>query len=588
MHNIKEFNKSVKTYQKLLKGKVKGEIAILFETTNKDAFFSIAPLSLALHNLGCDVKVFSFNKGKNSSYEVLEKIYSLFSLLKSGKKTKQTKALENFLKAIKKQAKASFEPYLKKPLEIIASKTHFRFNTLKLPFASSYIKPRLEKELSQTAKNICKNAFNLKKHETFLIGFELIPKKRKLPLNDYLDSYLIAYSTYQESKKFCKNVFLSSASSREKMTDDTLKTTNLLEALRGCQASLFSNKSPFKEFKKLSPFISGSLLQPADAVYLINGEGYGGKTFFGTKIGYPIPKSKLKWTSSTSMFLKPPWMKQTEADPRLPKLRLAITETLPLENYTASVNQDYLLMRKTNKAIVSALSKSQKLIVEGKKFPEGQTKLEIDLSSFLKGKRTFYPDDADMLHLLDPVSLKKGIKAGNYGNLPAGEVFFTPEKINGTLLGDTTIHLDKSYKLSSKKPLIIKIKNSKFSISTKDKTIKQAFERKLKEAKKMISLYEKNKALPKETIEEYKRNFMHIGEFAINTNRDAKPSRYLIEAEKTAGMVHLAVGSGFEPGTQTTHHSDTVVNAKRQKLNIYGISPKGKKIFIMQNGKLVV
>ncbi len=587
-HNINEFNKAVEEYKRLLKGKIKGEVLILHETSNEKAFYSIAPLSFAIHQLGGEICTFSFFKGNSDTYYVLDKIYKLFEKLKRKENSKETKALDDFLKAIKKKTKTSFEPYLSRPLEITAQKNSFTLGTQSLPFKTKWVKKRLTQQLSKTAKNICKNSYALKKHETLSLGYEMVPLKRKLPLDDYLDSYHIAYSTYKEAIKQCKRVFLSTASGKEKMTEDSMKVIALSEALRGSQYSLFSNEPIFKTFKKLSPFIEAERLQSADAIYMINGEGYGGKTLFGTKIGFPIPKSKERWTSVSTMFLKPSWKSQTQEDNRLPKTRLAITETLPLENYIKSVDQDYSKMRKLNSAIVSVLSKSKNLYAEGLKFPEGQTKLKMDLTAFLEGKRQFHPDSADMQHLIDTSSIKKGVKAGNYGNIPAGEVFFTPEFIEGTLLGDVSIHLDKSYKLTPKKPLIIKIKNSKFTIQTKNKKLKKAFENKLKESKQMISLYQKNKTLPKKTIDEYKRNFYKVGEFAINTNSGATPSMYLIEAEKAAGMIHLAVGSGFDIGTQTTHHSDTVVNAPRQKLNIYGLTEKLEKIYIMKNGKLVV
>jgi hypothetical protein len=51
-------------------------------------------------------------------------------------------------------------------------------------------------------------------------------------------------------------------------------------------------------------------------------------------------------------------------------------------------------------------------------------------------------------------------------------------------------------------------------------------------------------------------------------------------------MIHIALGSGFEDDRATLYHYDIVINAKEQKLDIYGI--KGKtKYWLMKKGKLV-
>jgi sugar lactone lactonase YvrE len=53
-------------------------------------------------------------------------------------------------------------------------------------------------------------------------------------------------------------------------------------------------------------------------------------------------------------------------------------------------------------------------------------------------------------------------------------------------------------------------------------------------------------------------------------------------------MIHVALGLGFEPDRKTMYHWDIVVNAPRQKLDIYGVD-KNKKIHrILKKGEFVV
>jgi leucyl aminopeptidase (aminopeptidase T) len=62
----------------------------------------------------------------------------------------------------------------------------------------------------------------------------------------------------------------------------------------------------------------------------------------------------------------------------------------------------------------------------------------------------------------------------------------------------------------------------------------------------------------------------------------------LIVNEKIAGMIHLALGSGYEDDRSSVYHYDTVINAREQKLDIYGLTKQGKKLWMMKKGKLTV
>ena len=80
---------------------------------------------------------------------------------------------------------------------------------------------------------------------------------------------------------------------------------------------------------------------------------------------------------------------------------------------------------------------------------------------------------------------------------------------------------------------------------------------------------------------------MNIGEFAVNTNPKAKLCDYLIVNEKIAGMIHVALGSGFERDRKSLYHWDIVVNALKQKLDIYGVDKKNKQRWVLKKGKFV-
>jgi leucyl aminopeptidase (aminopeptidase T) len=120
------------------------------------------------------------------------------------------------------------------------------------------------------------------------------------------------------------------------------------------------------------------------------------------------------------------------------------------------------------------------------------------------------------------------------------------------------------------------------------KNIIRIFRNKKKEAWKKLIDQEQHKSLPQKIINIHKKNFTNIGEFAINTNPKAELCRYLIVNEKIANMVHIALGSGFDPDRSTVYHTDIVINSPRQKLDIYGVSKDGEKFWIHKKGKFVV
>ena len=67
----------------------------------------------------------------------------------------------------------------------------------------------------------------------------------------------------------------------------------------------------------------------------------------------------------------------------------------------------------------------------------------------------------------------------------------------------------------------------------------------------------------------------------------ARLCNYLIVNEKIANMIHIALGSGFEPDRATVYHTDIVIDAPRQKLNITAVSGH-RRWEIMKGGKLLV
>ncbi len=122
------------------------------------------------------------------------------------------------------------------------------------------------------------------------------------------------------------------------------------------------------------------------------------------------------------------------------------------------------------------------------------------------------------------------IKAGNWKNLPDGEVFTCPYIINGTAIIDGVLgdHFSKKYGTLQNSPLYLKIEKG---------FIKQA--------------KCKNKTLEKEFNEKIAtdENSSRIGEFAIGTNLFIKELiGNMLQDEKFPG-IHIAAGNGYPEKT---------------------------------------
>ncbi len=593
-YNLMRFNKAVAYYKRMLGKKLhKGSTCLVcLQLGNEKAFFSLAPLSRAVHQLGADMSVFVLDR-ENRVLPVLRKTWEIYSELQQGKRSRKTKALQGFVKAVERKTKSKYiEKLMRQPeLELLAGKKGFNCNGELIEFRTDWFRKRRWRQLLATNRRILRQGYGISKRERVSVGFELVPKKKdlELPLDDYLDSFAISYTFALAAAKLCRNVGMGSETSRMSQLQPMERITDLAATLAGCEYEKNIPEPWFRAFRRLSPFIGAKNLSPADASFGIYGKGYGGKHFFGISIGYPTPNRKSRWQSPGQMFLKPWWLEQTKHDARKPLTRHAITETLPIENYIRTCYVDYFALRKKNERIRGVLLKSRTLIVKGVKVKGGSTDLKLDLRHISSRKGPVLGDDIET----NPVTPHEAAaifktKSGRYGNFPSGEVFFTPHKMGGTFVGDVVIAIDQSYVISENKPLVVKVKNGRYKVRNGSRKILKALNKRKREAWRLIQLFEKNKSMPKKMIESMKQNFDRIGEFAINTNPNAGLSRYLVEAEKIARMIHIALGSGYEPGREARYHCDVVINSPRQKLDIYAIDKKGRQCWIIKKGKMVV
>jgi hypothetical protein len=584
----KKFNSAVKEYRSIL-GNIKGKsFFVVFDMSNRKAFFSIAPLSRAVHELGADMNAMGI-KGKSETLDAMEDVWEAYEQQKKGIKNKKTKAFSEYIKLASKKAGKDFEKIFEKPdYAVKAGKTGFNGN-FKLPFMDSWFKIHRENELKSTCRKIWNDVFNIKKYEKTSVGFVLVQKDEMLghPLEDYLDSYAICWHMMLAKRDNIAS--MSSYTQRKSMLGKSERISEMKATLLGCELCRESKEGIFRTFKKLSTLLKLSRIKAVDAAFSIAGKGYPGKHVFGEAIGYPSLNKKTRWQSPGQMVYKLDYFPQTALDERDPMSRVGFTETLPLDVFIETCNIDWKKMRDRNWKIKEIMDKCNVIKVKGKKINGYRTDFEVGLVKKDGTRRWVRTSDTDVREKINSEYLRMtGIKAGTMANLPGGEAFVTPEYLKGTFAGDVVISIDQSYLLPEKNPLVVESDGNTYKIvSGPEKIIKKLGEKK-RESWEVIMNQEKFRSLPKEIIEIKKDNFERIGEFAINTNPSAKLCNYLIVNEKIAKMIHVALGSGFEPDRATEYHTDIVINSPRQKMDIYGVDKEGKKYWIIKKGEFVI
>ena len=587
-YDKKMFNSAVLEYKKILGEGKNRSFLVIFDISDKKAFLSIAPLSRAVHELEADMHAWGIDK-KSEALEALYDVWDVFDKIKGGAKDEKAEALMDFIEEIEKRERDKFIGLFEKPDYIIKANDSEFAGSFNLPFKDDWFKEHRSNEMEDTCRKILKDVYNLKNGEKVSIGFVLIQKDEMLghPLEDYLDSYAITWNMNAICKEHA-NVSLGANSQRKSMLDKSENISELKAVLSGCELCKDADEEIFKKYKKVSKLLALDRIKTIDASFFVAGKGYRGKHNFGEIIGYPSLNGRTRWQSPAQMMYKLDFYPQTALDDREPIARVGFTETLPLDVFLESCNIDWKKMRERNWKIKGIADKCKIIRVIGEEINGLKTDFEVGLVKKDGQHRWVRTSDTDVREKINSEYLRRtGIKGGNMGNIPGGEAFVTPEYVKGKIIGDVVISIDQSYRLSAKEPFVIEANGNEYKIISGPKEIVKKFDEKKKEAWEGIINQEKYKSLPQELVEMKKRNFNMINEFAINTNPSAKLCDYLIVNEKIARMIHVAMGSGFEPDRATDYHTDVVINSPRQKMDVYGIDENGKEHWIIKKGEFV-
>ena len=157
-YDEKKFNSSVEEYKKIL-GKVKDKsFLVVFDIKNKNAFFSIAPLSKAIQELGADMHVIGMDK-ESKTLDALYDIWGVFNQNKKGKFDEKTEALMGFVDEIEKRAKGKFIGLFEGPEYVLEAKEFGFERDFTLPFKDDWFREHRSKELNETCKKVWRDVY---------------------------------------------------------------------------------------------------------------------------------------------------------------------------------------------------------------------------------------------------------------------------------------------------------------------------------------------------------------------------------------------------------------------------------------------
>jgi leucyl aminopeptidase (aminopeptidase T) len=181
--------------------------------------------------------------------------------------------------------------------------------------------------------------------------------------------------------------------------------------------------------------------------------------------------------------------------------------------------------------------------------------------------RAVTPAGTDLTAELDPkyrwIKTSGLITRDKWGNLPGGEVFTTPGRVDGTFVIDGVVGdwLCDRYGLLERTPLTVRVEDSR-----------------------LVDAHSTNQAL-RDDFWDYTHtdeNSDRVGEFAIGTNVELREViGHILQDEKFPG-VHIAFGNPYGAHTGADWYSSTHIDVVGMKFDIYVDEEQ-----IMRNGQFV-
>jgi leucyl aminopeptidase (aminopeptidase T) len=199
------------------------------------------------------------------------------------------------------------------------------------------------------------------------------------------------------------------------------------------------------------------------------------------------------------------------------------------------------------------------------------TRIGTDLVVGLRGRRAL-TDDGDFS------------APGRGGNLPAGEMYVSPElgSGEGTLVFDGCISSDRGViiirepiRATVKKNLVTRIEGA-----SEARKLKATLER----ARETTRRFAREGRIARRDLPAYLENICNLGELGIGLNEKARIVGNMLEDEKVFRTCHIAVGSNYDDDAKALIHLDGLV----KRPNIETRDAGGRRRTIIRDGRIVI
>jgi leucyl aminopeptidase (aminopeptidase T) len=233
-----------------------------------------------------------------------------------------------------------------------------------------------------------------------------------------------------------------------------------------------------------------------------------------------------------------------------------------VDMFIRTVPIDYGLLRERAARLGNAMTRADEVTITS---PGG-----TDLVIGLKGRRA-RKDDGNFK------------KPGTGGNVPAGEVFISPElgTSRGTMVFDGSIASDKG-EIVIDRPITCSVEGGfvrKVSGSGEARRLRGTLERSVKKARAMVA----DGSIRSKLGKEFERNTYNLGELGIGLNPAAGIVGNMLEDEKAFRTCHIALGSNYDNDAEALTHLDGLIKDPTISVKY----PSGRGRLLLEDGTLI-
>lgn len=246
------------------------------------------------------------------------------------------------------------------------------------------------------------------------------------------------------------------------------------------------------------------------------------------------------------------------------RIRSFWSPSVTVDTFTRTVPVDYKRMAHDARKMQRALTAADLVHIAA---PGG-----TDIEFGLRGRNAFL-DDGNFR------------KAGQGGNIPAGEAYISPTLYDGSgrLVFDGSLAVaDGGGAFVPRKPVTCEVEGGRVTV-VRDGAGAERFEKSLRLGEQAARKMKGRKGWPAKRVAEWTRNARHLGELGIGLNPAARITGNMLEDEKILGTCHIAIGANYDNDADAFIHLDCLVKSP----TITTISRNGRKRRIMAGGRIV-